>query len=52
MTDITILFWSAFILVGVLATLGMAGVIAWVCDIKLNEPEYYEHKQRKQDNVR
>jgi hypothetical protein len=50
MTDITILFWAAFILVGVLATLGMAGVIAWLCGCDVNEPEYYEYKQRKQDN--
>lgn len=46
MTDPTILFYGALIIVGVLATLGMAGVIAWVCDIKLNEPEYYEYKER------
>jgi len=46
MTDSTILFYAAFIIVGVLATLGMAGVIAWACDIKLNEPEYYEYKER------
>lgn len=48
MTDSAILFYGALIIVGVLATLGLAGVIAWACDIKLNEPEYYEHKQRKQ----
>jgi len=48
MTDSAILFYGALIIVGFLATLGLAGVIAWACDIKLNEPEYYEHKQRKQ----
>lgn len=46
MTDSAILFYAAFIIVGVLATLGMAGVIAWVCDIKLNEPEYYDYKEK------
>lgn len=51
MTDSTIIFYAAFIIVGVLATLGMAGVIAWACDIKLNEPEYYEYQERKQDNA-
>jgi len=46
MTDSAILFYGALIIVGVLATLGMAGVIAYVCDIKLNEPEYYDYKER------
>jgi len=39
------------VLISFCALVCIGALVAWLCGCDVNEPEYYEHKQRKQDNA-